>query len=429
MVPRPGAGTTVSSVTTEQGNPKQWTAIGLLGLVAGLLMVFVVFRSQSLVDSRFDPYYFGKMGESLARGDGFLPFGTLIKRRAPLYPLLIGAIYWLFGVRPVLVLVLQCLLHAATCVLVYDLGRKLFGVRAGVLAALACALHPMLLRYVPDLHLETLFTFLFVLLVWLTERFYRQADLRNGLLLGAVSGLATLTKAVAMLYPGLFAGALLLFWLRRRPARPLPLLPLAALFVAMGLVIVPWTIRNYRVTRHLVPVSTGFSDAFLRGFIFSRTEFITLRLPPYEFAENEVNAYFQRLCQEAGTAWEKEDWETDQVLNREMKRRFFAEPALVVRKFFVGLFTFWYEMTSLATSLVAGGSALVAWLFALLGLRRARREGKPIWLLLLPILYLNLLLAVLLALGRYSAPVTPCLVLLAAYGLDGLLPRRGAAGA
>ena len=30
-------------------------------------MAFVVFRFQSLVDTDIDPYWFGKMGESLAR--------------------------------------------------------------------------------------------------------------------------------------------------------------------------------------------------------------------------------------------------------------------------------------------------------------------------------------------------------------------------
>lgn len=109
-----------------------------------------------------------------------------------------------------------------------------------------------------------------------------------------------------------------------------------------------------------MPVSSGFSDAFLRGLVFSRTEFITLRQPPYTVAENEVNAYFARLAHEAGTEWQRDDYETDQILNKGMKRRLFAEPWLSVRRFFVGLLTFWYQMTSLPTSLVTGGVALIA---------------------------------------------------------------------
>jgi hypothetical protein len=104
-------------------------------------------------------------------------------------------------------------------------------------------------------------------------------------------------------------------------------LPLVALFAVMGLTIMPWTIRNYQVTGHFVPVSSGTSDAFLRGFIFSETKYITLSKPPYTDAENASNAYFIRLGEEAGTVWEADDWETDQILNKEAKTTALAETA------------------------------------------------------------------------------------------------------
>jgi hypothetical protein len=50
-------------------------------------------------------------------------------------------------------------------------------------------------------------------------------------------------------------------------------------------------------------------------------------------------------------------------------------------------------------------------------------------MLVLPALYLNIFLAALLALGRYSAPVLPGLLVVAAYGVDTLLSRRAAASA
>ena len=60
--------------------------------------------------------------------------------------------------------------------------------------------------------------------------------------------------------------------------------------------------------------------------------------------------------------------------------------------------------------------AVGAWALALIGWRRARRERRPAWLLLLPVLYLNISLALLLALGRYSVPILPALLVLSAYG-------------
>ncbi|MGI9146799.1 MAG: ArnT family glycosyltransferase [Chloroflexota bacterium] len=403
-------------------------AIFLLALAAGLAMVFVGFHTQSVVDTKFDPYWFGEMGKSLARGDGFATFGVLIQRRAPLYPLMIGGIYWAFGEQPILVLLAQCLLLAGTCVVVFDTGRRVFNERTGVIAALLCALNPMLLRYVGDLQLETLLTFLFVLTIWFSVRFSAGPTVMLGGLLGASAALATLTKAVVLPYPALFAlavaGAALLRQRRGEKAR-VPWAPLAAMFVAMAVVIAPWTARNYRATGgHVVLVSSGASDAFLRGYIFSRIEFATLRLPPYEFAENESNQLFMDLSRSAGTEWQANDYETDQILNRAAVQKLVAQPGEFVRKFATGLLTFWYEMTSLMNSVLAGGLALCAWILAIIGLRRAQREGRPAWLLLLPVLYLNVLLAVLLALGRYSVPVLPELLIVSAFGVDTLLSRR-----
>ena len=92
------------------------------------------------------------------------------------------------------------------------------------------------------------------------------------------------------------------------------------MFLVLAATIAPWTIRNYGTTGHFVLVSSGTSDAFLRGTIFSRWEFVTLQEPPYTVAENESNEYFRRLAGEAGTVWERDDYETDQILNEEAKR-------------------------------------------------------------------------------------------------------------
>lgn len=395
-------------------------------LLVGLAATFWVWPTQGAVNAQRDPYWFEQMARSLLRGEGFLPFGNLIHRRAPMYPLFIAGIYAVFGVCPVAVQIAQALLFAGTAALTFDLGRRLFGTRAGLVAGLLCGVHPVLLRYVPDFHLETLFTFLATLSIWLSYRFGERPTVRRGAALGAAIGVASLTKSVLVAYPVLYL--LLLWWFRRKTTSRASgrglVVPAVAVFVTMVVVISPWTYRNFRATGHFVPISSGLSDAFLRGFVFSKTDYILLRRPPYTDAENECNAWFRRLAQQSGTVWERDDYETDQILNREAKRFLLAHPVAFVQKTVVGLLTFWYEMTSRGNSLVAGVPALIAWILAIPGLRRARRDGKPAWIVLAPILYLNVSLALLLALGRYSVPVWPCLLVLAAGGVDELLEHR-----
>lgn len=404
---------------------RRWgLAVFLLALVLGLAMVLVVFRAQSFVGNAPDPYYFGEMGRSVARAEPLSEYGTLLHRRSPMYPLFIGAVYSVFGEHPLAVYLLQCLLMAATCWLVFDMGRRVFNLRTGILSGVMCALHPLMLRYVPDLHLETLLTFLFTLVVWCSVRFYEKPTAFAGIWFGLAGGAAALTKAVVLLYPGLFVAAMLAlrFLLKKRVAVP-SIGSIAVIPVMMMLVIAPWTYRNYEVTGKFVLITTGFNDAFLRGYIFSEKDYALLRRPPYTDAENASNAWFRSLAEEAGTVWERDDYETEQILGREVKRKLREEPGEFARKFTTGLFTFWYQMTSLANSLLAGVCALGAWVLALLGVRRAWREDRPLWMFLLPAIHLNVLLAILLALGRYSAPIMPALLVASAFGLDTILAR------
>jgi hypothetical protein len=254
----------------------------------------------------------------------------------------------------------------------------------------------------------------------------------RGLLVGFLGAAASLTKPVFLLYPPLFAVAWLALWyLRRRSAfgstpgsdsPAWPWKPAVAVVAAMVLTIAPWTVRNYYATDgHFVIITTGMGDSFLRGYVFSETDYILLRKPPYTDAEIRVNGMFMALAAAAGTEWRRDDVETDKILTAEAKRKLQAEPLEFVRKFSVGLFTFWYQMTSLANSAIVGLGAAAAWALALVGLRRARREGQQVWLFLLPAIYLNVTLAALLALGRYSAPVIPALLVASAFGIDTLL--------
>jgi 4-amino-4-deoxy-L-arabinose transferase-like glycosyltransferase len=346
----------------------------------------------------------------------------LTRRAASLYPELIAVVYRLGGDNLAIV-ILQCLVYAATCLLVFDLGRRFYNARAGLLAGLFCAFHPMLLRYVGDLHMETVLTFLCTLTVWFAVRFDQRPTISNGVALGAVGMVTTLTKGVMLPYLVVFAAIEFLLALRHRSSRAV--VAVIAMGVTMAVILTPWTYRNYRITGgKFVLLTPGSSDSFLRGYIFTRAEFATLQKPPYTYAENESNEWFRRIARDAGTEWERDEV-VDEVNNARVVRQMIrTRPGDTIRKCVVGLFTFWYEMTSLTNSLVPAVLALAGWAFALIGLRRVQHPGAPPWLLWLPIVVMNVFVATLIPLGRYSVPVVPCLMILAAGGVDVLVARR-----
>lgn len=396
---------------------KSVSIVGAVALAAALLMV-VVFRLQTAVLNSGDPYGYA----AIARGFVEHGFTKLTRRAASLYPELIAVVYRLGG-NDSAVVALHCLMHLGTCLLVFSLGKRIFNARTGLLAGLFCALHPMLLRYVPDLHMETFLVFVITLTVWLTARFHDQPTIANGVLLGFVGMCAALTKGVALPLLGTFGIVSAILALRRRSREQL--VAVAAMFVTMAVVLAPWTYRNYQVTGgRFVLLTPGASDSFLRGYIFTRWEYATLKRPPYTDAENESNAWFAKIARDAGTVWERDEVD-DEVNNARVAKHLIAtQPLDTLRKIFVGLFTFWYQMTSLANSLLVGSLAAVGWALAIVGLRRARHEGQPAWLIWLPIVVMNVFVAILIPLGRYSVPILPCLMILMAFGIDTLAARR-----
>jgi 4-amino-4-deoxy-L-arabinose transferase-like glycosyltransferase len=398
-------------------NTKYAVIIAAVATAAALLMVAVFFHFQKMVLNTGDPYGYGQIAH------GFVEHGftKLTRRAASLYPEFIAAIYRLGGGDRV-VIFLQCLFHAATCVLVFRLGLRIYNARTGLLAGLFCAFHPMLLRYVPDLHMESFLTLMCTLTVWTTVRFYDRPTVVNGILVGVVGMCTTLTKGVMLPYLGVFGIVSGVLALKERSIGRVT--AVIAMFVATVVVLAPWTYRNYQVTGgRFVLLTPGASDSFLRGYVFTRWEFATLQKPPYTDAENESNVWFRQIARDAGTEWEKDEVVDEENNARVAKRLIMTQPLETVRKVFVGLFTFWYELTSLGNSLIPASLALIGWALAIVGLRRAHREERPSWLIWLPIVVMNVFVALLIPLGRYSVPILPCLMILAAFGVDTLLNR------
>src|SRR5271167_491679 len=127
--------------------------VAVVATAAALLTVLVFFLTQNLGLETTDPYGYGQIAHEFAEHG----FTKLTRRAASLYPELVAVVYRLGG-SDYVVIFLQCLFHAATCVLAFRLGLRIYNARTGLLAGLFCAFHPMLLRYVPDLHMESFLT-------------------------------------------------------------------------------------------------------------------------------------------------------------------------------------------------------------------------------------------------------------------------------
>ena len=208
-----------------------------------------------------DQYYFSALPKLIANGHGFIaPFKFDFKHvtvptaeHPPLYSVVLALPAWLGLDSPDAQRLPGALFGAGTVIALGLLARRLAGPRAGLLAAGLAALYPTLVVADGTLMSETLYGLLVALTLLAAYRYVAAPDVRAALLLGALIGLAALTRGEALLLI-----PLLLVPLLRRPGG----LRGAALAVLACLVVLtPWTIRNWAAFDRPVLVATNSGTA------------------------------------------------------------------------------------------------------------------------------------------------------------------------
>ena len=250
---------------------------GRRGIGYGVALIFVFALALRLaavalfpVPVEKDAEEYDRIAENILRGDGFsIVQGVPSSKRAPLYPLFLAAVYLVFGHQYFMVRVVQAIIGALSCVLVYRIGRRVHSAVVGLAGAGLLAVHPSLLT-VTWLYTETLFTFLLTVTMLV---FYRAVMERREYLfalLGVCLGLCALTRPTAFFLP--LAVLAVLIVLRTARIRSVFVL------VAFAMVVSPWTARNYIREGRFVPVSSQGGDVFVYGNypLFSGTNWWTV---------------------------------------------------------------------------------------------------------------------------------------------------------
>lgn len=236
-------------------------AIVLLALALRLTYLAQLRDSPFFARHVMDPLYHHQWAEAFAAGREaeFVPGAYF---RAPLYPWLLGTIYWLFGADPWTPRVVGAVIGSLSCALLYLIGRAAFDRAVGLTAGLAAAGYPMLLYFDAELKTEGLSIFLNLLLLYVLLSMSGGNGTWRWAVAGVLLGLSAITRpTVLILAPAAVAWA---FWLsgrawRRGAGRSL------LLFAGTMLPIVPVTVRNYIVGQDLALIATSGGVNFYIG--------------------------------------------------------------------------------------------------------------------------------------------------------------------
>lgn len=176
----------------------------------------------------------------------------------PLYPYLLGLIYFIFGVSVPAARLIQVLVGTVNCGLIYLLGRRLLGPATGLLAAFLTAVYGWLVVYDSAILSPVAIVFFSALLLLLLLRLReRRAGWPGWLAAGILAGLTATVSGHSL--PFLPLAAAWIFFPRRawRPALGF----LAGAAVVLGLI----TYRNWRVGGDLVPLTAHGGINFYIG--------------------------------------------------------------------------------------------------------------------------------------------------------------------
>jgi 4-amino-4-deoxy-L-arabinose transferase-like glycosyltransferase len=233
--------------------PDLWLLLAIIALALALRLIYAIqyqaspFFDHPIMDSRNHDLW----ARSIIGGEPFLPGHPYF--RAPLYPWFLASTYRLFGDGYFMPRVLQAMLGALSCGLVFLIARRFYGRWAGAAAGLVAATFWLLLYFDAELLDVPLSVFLNLVFVYLLTRALDKGSWRIFAASGLALGMAALARPTILLFGVVAIGWVLMIGWRDRSTA---LRQAGALALACLVPILPVTIRNAAVGHDFVPIAS-----------------------------------------------------------------------------------------------------------------------------------------------------------------------------
>jgi hypothetical protein len=361
------------------------------------------------------PYEMGLLASSLLHGHGFSsPFGVPTGPTAlvaPGYPILIAAVFFVFGTysfaSEIAIIALQILISLVTIWLMMRICRELLDDRTAILAGAFWAVSLPLL-WIPAIFWETsLSACALPVIILLALHCRRQPTLVSWLLLGSSAAIVALINPA--LLPTLLAIMAWAAWQTRRVARAAPLLGLLALLLLFSV----WPIRNAVRFHAFIPLRSTAGFELWMGNRPGATGFLDESLFPM-YNKSELASYVTK----GEVAYTRD--KTAQAWGYIR-----AHPAIFLRLTFRRCFRFWSGTGSMNGPRIYELHALLTTILGFTGLVFLYRNRMRTFavLMTLPLLLFPLPYCITHAEFRYRLNLDPLLTLLAAYAVTQLATR------
>lgn len=378
--------------------------IAIVGFAAALIFSLIVYpKIQIPLNLGIDPDRYWEVAHNIYTESGFKYSNSTaeIIDKPPVYPYLLVLLFHLTnGVNYYIVQIFQALFHSLTTLLIFFFIRNVVDGKTAAITQLTLALHPILIWYTPRIWIESFYILIFVATCLSYLRLFNSLKLSNSIVSGLMTGVTILTKSVLLFFP-IF---LLFFFYFTKGIKGFK--SVLIIIVVASVILLPWVIRNYKVSNSFVPVNIGLGQNLILG---------------NALAENWTQNPFNNL-----DAWEKGytkiqsiinnfDFDNYQVDNEKLLIRtylnsVFKNPEFFAYRTFINFITFWYLSESPIKSIFFIIAQIPLLLVIVIGIKKLIRSYEFGWILILIITYYSIVHAFVIGWGRYSVPLIPLMV-------------------
>lgn len=244
----------------EESSLKKYLIIlGIISLMALALRLIAGWQMYKSVPAVFDPssqtdmYTYLLYGKQFAEGT-YNSHGGAYYYQPFYYAVFLRVLFTIFGSDPLVVVIAQSILGAATIFLTGILGARLGGKKAGIIAALILTLFRNHILYTPFALIAILQTFLITLSVYLVFIAFDKKKWQYWALVGLVMSCSILSRGNFLL---LIPFVMFFIWRVHKPGVKSVLIPMAAFLLAVYLPQMPFSLKNYQVTGEWTGPSTA----------------------------------------------------------------------------------------------------------------------------------------------------------------------------
>lgn len=290
---------------------------------------------------KFDAVEYHDLALGILETKDFTSFEPL---RTPGYPILLAICYFLFGIRPWLVLFIQILLNVVSLIIVYYLGKQLFNKRVGLISITLFALDPHQILFANTLLADTLFVAVFLCVMLFLIFGLKGKKITFLYISSFLLGVSTLIKPIATYFP--FISIFLILF--DREIKYMNKIKYSFCYIIVFIITIsPWLYRNYLEYGYAKLSSIQGYHLLFYNVAYTEVEKTGLSI---EQVRNELN----RLANNNAMYKEQNPFEKDRVYNNIAKIYILNNWKIYILKHMKGVINMYIGVSSTMITSIIG---------------------------------------------------------------------------